>query len=133
MHAFIEIEEYHFDSDLEHLVRLVNSCGMRGQCSFICFNADDLRKVRAIDNEVPLGFLSAEPPSAKDIELARRLKPMFLDYDYNQITPDEVRACREAGIEVSLWTINRYEDSLRFIDAGVDYITTDTLLIKESM
>ncbi len=68
---------------------------------------------------------------SKDIALAKRLKPMFLDYDFNRITPDEVRACRAAGIEVSLWTINRREESLRFIEAGVDYITTDTLLTEE--
>ncbi|WP_309119740.1 glycerophosphodiester phosphodiesterase family protein [Paenibacillus sp.] len=131
MHAFIEIEEYHRDTDLNRLVRLVDECGMRGQSSFICFNADDLRKVRAIDNEVPLGFLSAKPPSPEDIELAKRLMPMFLDYDYKVMTPDAVRACREAGIEVSLWTINQREESLRFLDAGVDYITTDTLLTEE--
>ncbi|MFC5648786.1 hypothetical protein ACFPYJ_06525 [Paenibacillus solisilvae] len=72
MHAFIEIEEYHSDTDLGELVQLVTRCGMLEQSSFICFNADDLRKVRAINRQVTLGFLSAKPPSIDDLKLVER-------------------------------------------------------------
>lgn len=131
MHAFIEIEQYHCDTDLERLVQLVGQCGMLAQCSFICFNADDLYNVRMINGEVPLGFLSAKPPSAADLELVERLRPSFLNYSYKNTTPDEVKQLAMAGIDVSLWTINERKDSLPFVVAGAAYITTDTILTDE--
>lgn len=128
MHAFVEIEEYHQDRDLERLVELVRGSGMMGQMSFICFNANDLLKVRAIDPSVPLGFLSAKPPSEADLELIGRLQPAFLDYDYRSATPDDVRNCSRGGVDVSIWTVNEREISRPFEEAGAAYITTDTIL-----
>lgn len=128
MHAFVEIEEYHQDRDLERLVELVRGSGLMGQMSFICFNANDLLKVRAIDPAVPLGFLSAKPPSEADLELIGRLQPAFLDYDYRSATPDDVRNCSRAGVDVSIWTVNEREISRPFEEAGAAYITTDTIL-----
>ncbi|MEK4118834.1 glycerophosphodiester phosphodiesterase family protein [Paenibacillus sp. FSL W8-0919] len=130
MHAFIEIEEYHQDGDLEVLVELVRTAGMADQSSFICFNADDLFKVRAIDETVALGFLSAKPPAAEDLQLISRLQPAFLDYDYRTTTPDDVRNCIRTGIDVSIWTVNEREISRQFEEAGATYITTDTILWK---
>lgn len=128
MHAFVEIEEYHRDEDLQELVRLVEQSGMRGKCSFICFNADDLKKVRAIDSQVPLGFLSSKPPCPADRELVEQLKPAFLDYDYKSTTPEDVRSSAAAGVDMSLWTINTREEALPFIEAGAAYVTTDTII-----
>ncbi|OOC61405.1 glycerophosphodiester phosphodiesterase [Paenibacillus ihbetae] len=128
MHAFIEIEEYHQDGDLDVLVELVRSTGMAGQSSFICFNADDLMKVRAIDETVPLGYLSAKPPTAEDLQLISRLQPAFLDYDYRTTTPEDVQNCARAGVDVSIWTVNEQEISKPFEEAGAAYITTDTIL-----
>ncbi|MEF3305369.1 glycerophosphodiester phosphodiesterase [Paenibacillus sp. GYB003] len=131
MHAFIEIEEYHNDADLENLLETVDRSGMLGQCSFICFNADDLKKVRAMNSEVPLGYLSANHPSSSDLELVRQLKPAFLDYDFQTATPNDVKVCAQHGVDVSIWTINDRQISQPFIDAGVAYITTDTVLTDE--
>ncbi|MBO7743042.1 glycerophosphodiester phosphodiesterase [Paenibacillus sp. MWE-103] len=129
MHAFVEIEEYHRDEDLHELVRLVERSGMLRQCSFICFNAEDLRKVRAIDRDVPLGYLTAEPAPETDMRLIEQLRPAFLDYEYRRATPEDVRRLSAAGIDVSLWTVNSREDARPFIAAGAAYVTTDTILV----
>lgn len=128
MHAFIEIEQYHRDADLEELVRLADACGMLENSSFICFNADYLRKVRAIHPNVPLGFLSSKAPKPEDLELVRQLAPAFLNYHYKTAEPEQIRQCAEAGIDVSLWTVNTREEALPLIEAGAAYITTDTVL-----
>lgn len=127
MHAFIEIEEYHRDTDLENLVQLVDRYGARGSSSFICFDAAALRKVRAIDRQVPLGYLSANRPSAADLALIERLKPAFLDYDYRSTAPGDVRMLADRGIDVSLWTVNSRDEAARFNGSGVAYITTDAV------
>jgi glycerophosphoryl diester phosphodiesterase len=127
MHAFIEIEEYHQDADLDNLVKLVDRHGMMDNSSFICFNADDLKKVRAINRQVPLGYLSAKPPSSADLELIERLRPAFLDYDYRSAKPEDIRRLAAMGIDVSIWTVNSRDDAEPFIAAGIAYITTDTI------
>ncbi|SDD41076.1 Glycerophosphoryl diester phosphodiesterase [Paenibacillus sp. UNCCL117] len=132
MHAFIEIEEYHHDADLENLVELVDRHDMLDNCSFICFNADDLKKVRAINGRVPLGYLSVKPHAAADLDLIEQLKPAFLDYDYRSVTPEDVRMLAAKGIDVSVWTVNSRSDAQPFIEAGVAYMTTDTILTDEA-
>lgn len=132
MHAFVEIEEYHRDADLDTLVRTVRACGMLEQTCFICFNADDLKKVRAINRDVPLGFLSANPPCEADLRLMGQLAPAFLDYDYQVTTPEDVKSIASSGIEMSIWTVNTPGDARRFIEAGVAYVTTDTDLMNQT-
>ncbi|MFK7695159.1 glycerophosphodiester phosphodiesterase [Paenibacillus sp. HJGM_3] len=132
MHAFIEIEEYHHDADLENLVQLVERHGMLENCSFICFNADDLKKMRAINRQVPLGYLSAEPPSDADLDLVQQLMPAFLDYCYRSTKPKDVRILTAMGIDVSVWTVNFWDDAAPFIETGVTYITTDTILMDKT-
>lgn len=128
MHAFVEIEEYHRDADLEELVALVERCGMTGQTSFICFNADDLKKVRSLHRDIPLGYLTAKPPTPSDLELVEQLRPAFLDYDHRSTTPEDIRTCAAAEVDVSIWTVNDKEIARPFVEAGVAYITTDTIL-----
>ncbi|MBB6674428.1 glycerophosphodiester phosphodiesterase [Cohnella nanjingensis] len=132
LHAFVEIEEYHRDADLAALVRIVEASGMMEKCSFICFNAGDLEKVRAINADVQLGYLSARPPTPDDLTLAQKLRPAFLDYDYKTATPADVKRCVRAGIDVSMWTVNSRADALPFIEAGAAYVTTDTDLAAEA-
>ncbi|GIP41238.1 glycerophosphoryl diester phosphodiesterase [Paenibacillus sp. J31TS4] len=131
MHAFIEIEEYHHDDNLKELVRLVDRHGMLGNSSFICFDSGSLHKVRAINRQVPLGYLTDKAPSEADEALAERLKPAFLDYDYRSIAPEDVRKLAAKGIDVSIWTVNSREAAEPFIESGVGYITTDTLLMDK--
>lgn len=132
MHAFVEIEEYHHDADLEVLVQLVDRHGMLETCSFICFNAGTLRKVREIHQRVHLGYLSAQPPSDSDLELIEQVKPAFLDYDYRSAKPEDVRRLAAKGIDVSIWTVNSWEDAEPFMESGLTYITTDTNLMERS-
>jgi glycerophosphoryl diester phosphodiesterase len=128
MHALVEIEHYHSDADLESLLGIIKNSGMFEQICFICFNADDLRKMRKLNNDVTLGYLSAKRPSPEDIEFVKELGNAFLDYSYEETTVKDIKRCHEAGIEVSVWTVNTKEEAGLFIKAGVDYITTDTML-----
>jgi len=128
MHAFVEIEQYHRDADLESLLGIVTDCGMLDQCSFICFNADHLRKMRKLNARVPLGYLSSKRPDPADLEFAKELGNAFLDYWYAETSFYDIERCRKAGVEVSVWTVNTKEEAALFIKAGAAYITTDTAL-----
>ena len=40
---------------------------------------------------------------------------------------EQVKACREAGILVNVWTVNGLEDGKRLAEYGVDFITSNIL------
>lgn len=126
LHAFIEIEEYHEEAHLQTLVKLVEEAGMMDNCSFICFQAEDLKKVRKLHSTVPLGFLSDKSPCPQDLELVHNLGNAFLDYEYKVLTPETIKLCHDQGVPVSVWTVNSITDAGPFIAAGVDFVTTDT-------
>ena len=42
--------------------------------------------------------------------------------------PEEVRELVAKGIDVSVWTVNSRQAAAPFVEAGVTYITTDTIL-----
>jgi glycerophosphoryl diester phosphodiesterase len=131
MHAFVEIEEYHQDTDLQSLVDLVERNKMMEHCSFICFDAGNLRKVRNIHKQVTLGYLSRKRSNLSDIWFVQGLGKAFLDYKYTETTIEDIRRCQAAGIEVSIWTVNSRKAAQPFIMGGVDYITTDTTLFAD--
>ncbi len=87
MHAFVEIEEYHRDQDLQTLVDLVEQQNMIENCSFICFDATNLRKVRSINKQVRLGYLIDKRPKLSDLQFVQSLGGgAFLDCKYTEIT-----------------------------------------------
>ena len=50
-----------------------------------------------------------------------------LDIHHKAVTPENVKACHDAGIEVNVWTVDTVEDAQRVIACGVDYITSNIL------
>jgi len=130
MHAFIEIELFHRPSDLEALLELIDSAGMKDKSALICFNADHLRAVRDLCQHRWLGYLSSKPPTSSDLAFAKELGNTFLNYEYKGVTPEMIQQCHNEGIEVSVWTVNMLEEARLMIEAGADYITTDTVLHK---
>jgi glycerophosphoryl diester phosphodiesterase len=62
------------------------------------------------------------------VELVEQLRPAFLDYDYKSTKPEDVRMLAAKGIDVSVWTVNSRDAAEPFIEAGITYITTDTIL-----
>ena len=47
--------------------------------------------------------------------------------EFINLTPENVAACHEAGIQVNVWTVDTPEDAQRVMACGVDYITSNIL------
>jgi glycerophosphoryl diester phosphodiesterase len=50
-----------------------------------------------------------------------------LDVYLSNITEDFVKRCHERGIKVNTWTADFLEDAEKFVEWGVDYITSHIL------
>ena len=62
---------------------------------------------------------------AEVVAAASRVHCRGLSVQYGQLTPELMRACREAGLGVYVWTVDKPADMERLIRMGVDGITTN--------
>lgn len=127
MHVFVEVKGYHKDEDLKRLVELLQQSGIH-RYSVIDFEAENLRKIRAITKQLPLGYLIGRELEDSDIAFIQQLGSAFLDANYTKLTVEDVKRCHAQGVEAAIWTVNDFAKALPFIEAKVDYITTDTAL-----
>lgn len=81
-----------------------------------------LQKSRALDRELPLGFLCEEPAA---LPLWRDLPIDYVIVHHRLVTADLVGVVHSAGRKVFAWTVNRPEDMLRLAEWSVDGIISD--------
>jgi glycerophosphoryl diester phosphodiesterase len=81
-----------------------------------------LQKSRALDRELPLGFLCEEPAA---LPLWRDLPIDYVIVHHRLVTADLVGVVHSAGRKVFAWTVNRPEDMLRVAEWSVDGIISD--------
>ena len=83
-----------------------------------------LRVMKRMAPEIALAALYEGAP--KDLTaIAGEAGAGIVSPQFRLVTPQQVRAAHEAGLQVMTWTPNRPEDWDRLIEAGVDAIITD--------
>jgi glycerophosphoryl diester phosphodiesterase len=87
------------------------------------FHQKALGQVRSLNPEVPLGLLTAEPPTGALIRsgtVARAICP-----DARLVTEKAIAEIREAGLDCYVWTVNEPAQMDRLVGWGVSGIITD--------
>jgi glycerophosphoryl diester phosphodiesterase len=111
------------DQDLARRVAdLVLAAGMGGSCLLTSESLAGLRPAQALG--LPIGWVvESDPgdPAALDLDA--------LSLQAHLATPALVGACRRAGVETHVWTVNREEEMRRLIDLGVSAIITDAPIL----
>lgn len=122
-HCIIEVKCDLNDEEVEMLLEKVKDC--LDLVIFISFNLSVLQKIRAKNQTIPLQFLT----SKYDDELIPLLLQNKLDIDinYQELNEERIKAFHDNKIIVNAWTINDKLVAEKFIDLGIDYITTNIL------
>jgi glycerophosphoryl diester phosphodiesterase len=115
----------------ERVLGLVQAAGLAGRTTVMAFEWATLERLRALSAPVRLtGLLSQR--GAERLggvgSAATRLRALGahdLGIERTLLTPEAVRAARDAGLSIGVWTVNEPEDLRRALEAGVDYVTTD--------
>ena len=105
-------------------VKLVRKYGMRRRTTYISFEADLLAKVRALDPAAQLGYIFTSAPGNLP-DIISRLRLYALLQGRNDLTPENLAAWREAGLLVGVWTVDEDDEIRRWLDLGVDFITSN--------
>jgi glycerophosphoryl diester phosphodiesterase len=105
---------------VEKVVKIIEDNNFKSQCVISSLNFEGLKKVRALDPELKIGYIVA-----KLIGNMFRVDTDFLSLNSGMVTTDVVAGARKRKREVHAWTINTTDNMSYFINLGVDNIITD--------
>jgi glycerophosphoryl diester phosphodiesterase len=105
------------------VVKLVEEYGISDQVDYIAFSPDACRELIRINPKHRVAYLSGDksPKELKDEGY------WGLDYEKGILRkhPEWIKEAKALGLTTNVWTVNKAEDMLYFIDLGVNFITTD--------
>jgi glycerophosphoryl diester phosphodiesterase len=125
------LEKARYPGIEERVLALVQAAGLADRTTVMAFDWAILERFRALAAPVRLTGLLAEEearrlggvgPAAARV---RALGADDLGIEWTLLAPAAVRAARDAGLTIGVWTVNDSEDLRRALAAGVDYVTTD--------
>jgi glycerophosphoryl diester phosphodiesterase len=108
----------------EPLARLILETEVTERITPISFDAEALRRVKRAVPDLPVGLIfSGAPPNAA--ERALSVGASLASLEAAHLSVEAVEHCRWAGLEVTTWTVNEFEQMRRAMELGVDGIVTD--------
>ncbi|AFY01839.1 glycerophosphodiester phosphodiesterase [Bdellovibrio bacteriovorus] len=121
-----------FDSRLEKgVAELVKKYHREKDVMFSSFNPMSIWRLSHLLPQVPRALLATgedDPENKiylKKLWLAPYVGVNALNLDYRFVTPNEVRAYKERGIPVALWTVNDLDRGKAYLQAGAISIISD--------
>jgi glycerophosphoryl diester phosphodiesterase len=103
----------------------VDQAGALGRVVFSSFDAESLRRLRALTREAELAVLWSGRSYARALALAERLGARAVHLRKDSAVPAAVAAAHQAGLTVRVWTVNAPEDFAFLTNAGVNGVFTD--------
>ena len=111
-------------SNVPLCIDAVKACGMQDRTTILSFRQKKLRKAREYDPDIALGLIVGEAPS--DIEdTVANLKLSMVCQEYHHLTKETLAAWHDLGLHVNIWTVDSEAQLARYLDWGVDSITTN--------
>ena len=111
---------------IPYLKKVVDNHWMIGKISFIAFDFETIKAIKALYPEVPCYFLAAfKTEVKKHFDAAVEIGLDGLDLRHGIIDQKLARQCREAGLDLWCWTVNDPETAARMKALGVTALTTD--------
>ncbi len=121
----LELKSDFTEEEIARLCDLIKGWDYLDGVTFISFNIENLKKVRALYPNQICQFLTGDV-SDEMIALLSGLA-MDLDVHYHALTKERVDAFHAAGIKINCWTVDNAADAERLAEWGVDYITSNIL------
>lgn len=108
----------------EKCVALVREHGMADRTVYISFNAPLLARVRKLEPDARLGYIINDTPSNLNATMSSlRASYIFQKADY--LTRANIVKWQNKGAQVGVWTINDAAAIKKWLDMGVDFLTSN--------
>jgi glycerophosphoryl diester phosphodiesterase len=114
----------------EKTLALIRARGLSARVLIMAFEPDTLRRVRALDAEIPTVLLISKARMERDgvaavVREAQDVRATHLGVDHRAIDAATVTAARAAGLTLGAWTVNTEGDMRRIVDLGVGVLISD--------
>jgi glycerophosphoryl diester phosphodiesterase len=109
----------------KELLKLVSDCGFKNRVYYSSFDPRMLAEVKKLDPKATIAFLK-EDDLEGFVETAKKLKADIVSPDHELLkNSEEIKALKELGFRVVVWTVNDVDRCNELIQMGVDGIITD--------
>ena len=121
--AVIELKPFFTTTMIKELLSIIEGANYLSNCVFISFEFDNLLRLRNISKDVKIQFLTNQVDPVI-IELCKEQK-FDLNLDHIILSENLVNQLHNHQIQVNCWTIRNKDEAKKYIEFGVDFITTD--------
>lgn len=111
-------------ADVNACVRAVCCRGLLRRTVFKSFRPMQLMQVRSAAPSARLGLMMSKKPSGLNGTIAA-LKPEYLFQKGKYLREGNLYAWQDQGLKVGVWLINKPKDAERWLEKGVDCVTSD--------
>lgn len=124
--VLIEIKEESVFPDRQDIekgvVDLVKQHGMLNDTMVISFSSEALRRVKALEAGVQIGFLASRHAPDQGLATAVDLGASLLLYHRSQIDSSRVDAAHAKNIQCAIYTVDAPEELAQYIAMGIDAV-----------
>ena len=117
---FIEIKYVYDVEYLEELLEIIESKINLDRVQFISFEMQNINNLKSLDKKLRLQILTSNSLLAVAYS-----KNMDIGVRQDILTENLIETSHSKGYQVNVWTVNDQELVDKYINWGVDYITTD--------
>lgn len=128
------IIEIKTDGCEEMVVELIKKYDMEQRCALIDFSAKRTKRYKELNPNLTVAWIcSFDKKKVSEneviqtvIDTLRECKTDLVDINFNNITPEFLKAMKKENIRVWCWTVNKEEDMKRLLSYGeIESITSD--------
>ena len=109
---------------VEKIIKLIEHLNMPELVLLSSFEHHYLQTAKALNPHIATAAL-IKRPTADPLTLLQQLQCQAYHPHYKLVNATQIKALRQAGFEVNVWTVNRPEDMAYFTQAGVSGLITD--------
>lgn len=124
----IEIKDHRTDK-MQNFYDMLKKNGIEKTCIVISFILENLQVLNKIDKELEMWYL-VDYLTDKNIQQAvdSGCKGMDFSSDFNSPRPDMIKKLLDKGLVAACWTVDDKYHLDAMVNAGVTYITTNSIL-----
>jgi len=123
--CIIEIKCELGKKDVDNLLAEIEELDYLNNVFFISFNLENLKKIRRINKNIPLQYLTST--YTKELPELCKKEKVDIDIEYRELTLPIVEEFHSFDIKVNAWTVNNPIEALILVSWNIDYITTNIL------
>lgn len=101
------------------VIDMLEEFGIKDRIILSSFNHYTILRCREIAPEIKTGFLT-ETWIVDAWDYTKKYSVECIHPEFYFLTPENVKKCKKAGVEINTWTVNKEEDIRRLADLGVD-------------